>query len=119
MVEAARHIGGYPTMMIRLLMAGALAGLIVSSPAFAQDKASQKFLKEAMEGNLAEVQMGQLAQKNGGSDRVRSFGQCCRRTIRTHTKRPNPRPIRWACRPRMRRTANKKQRTTGCRNSPA
>src|SRR5439155_20483173 len=75
MVEAARHIGGYPTMMIRLLMAGALAGLIVSSPAFAQDKASQKFLKEAMEGNLAEVQMGQLAQKNGGSDRVRSFGQ--------------------------------------------
>src|SRR6266516_730775 len=49
MVEAARHIGGYPTMMIRLLMAGALAGLIVSSPAFAQNK--------------------------GGSDRVRSFGQ--------------------------------------------
>jgi len=62
-------------MTIRLLMAGVLAGLIVSSPAFAQDKASQKFLKEAMEGNLAEVQMGQLAQKNGGSDRVRSFGQ--------------------------------------------
>ena len=35
-------------MTIRLLMAGVLAGLIVSSPAFAQDKASQKFLKEAI-----------------------------------------------------------------------
>jgi putative membrane protein len=62
-------------MTIRLLMAGVVAGLIVSSPTFAQDKASQKFLKEAIEGNLAEVQMGQLAQKNGQSDGVRSFGQ--------------------------------------------
>jgi putative membrane protein len=41
----------------------------------AQDKASQKFLTEAIEGNLAEVQMGQLAQTNGTSDGVRSFGQ--------------------------------------------
>jgi hypothetical protein len=48
---------------------------IVSSPGFAQDKASQKFLKEAIEGNLAEVKMGELAQKNGQSDKVRSFGQ--------------------------------------------
>jgi len=62
-------------MTIRLLIAGLVAGLIISSPSFARDKASQKFLKEAMEGNLAEVQMGELAQKNGGSDRVRSFGQ--------------------------------------------
>ena len=28
-----------------------------------------------MEGNLAEVKMGELAQKNGNSDGVRSFGQ--------------------------------------------
>ena len=38
-------------MTIRLLMAGLVAGLIVSSPTFAQDKPSQKFLKEAIEGN--------------------------------------------------------------------
>ena len=62
-------------MTIRWLMAGLAAALIVSSPSFAQDKASQKFLKEAIEGNLAEVQMGELAQKNGNSDKVRSFGQ--------------------------------------------
>jgi putative membrane protein len=62
-------------MTIRWLMAGVVAALIVNSPSFAQDKASQKFLKEAIEGNLAEVQMGELAQKNGKSDQVRSFGQ--------------------------------------------
>jgi len=62
-------------MSIRLLVAGIVAGVIVSSPCFAQDKASQKFLKEAIEGNLAEVQMGQLAEKNGKSDGVRPFGQ--------------------------------------------
>ncbi|MGA7488700.1 MAG: DUF4142 domain-containing protein [Xanthobacteraceae bacterium] len=49
--------------------------LLFSSSSFAQDKASQKFLKEAIEGNLAEVQMGQLAQKQADSDGVRSFGQ--------------------------------------------
>jgi putative membrane protein len=63
-------------MMNRLLMAaGVAAGLILASPSFAQDKASQKFIKEAIEGHLAEVEMGQLAQKNGNSDGVRSFGQ--------------------------------------------
>jgi putative membrane protein len=62
-------------MSIKLLVAGIVAGVIASSPSFAQDKASQKFLKEAIEGNLAEVQMGQLAEKNGKSDGVRSFGQ--------------------------------------------
>jgi putative membrane protein len=62
-------------MTLKWLMAGGVAALIVSSPSFAQDKASQKFLKEAIEGNLAEVKMGELAQKNGNSDKVRSFGQ--------------------------------------------
>jgi putative membrane protein len=63
-------------MMMKLLVgAGLAAALAFAAPGFAQDKASQKFLKEAIEGNLAEVQMGQLAQKNGSSDGVRSFGQ--------------------------------------------
>ena len=53
-----------------------LAALLAFAPTgFAQDKAGQKFVKEAIEGNLAEVQMGQLAQKNGASDGIRSFGQ--------------------------------------------
>lgn len=45
------------------------------APAFAQDKASQKFLTQAIEGNFAEVQMGELAQKNGQSSEVKSYGQ--------------------------------------------
>ena len=63
-------------MTMKLMLGASLAvAVLFGSPSFAQDKASQKFLKEAIEGNLAEVQMGQLAQKNGNSDGVRSFGQ--------------------------------------------
>jgi len=39
------------------------------------NKAAQTFVTKAVQGNLAEVSMGQLAQKNGNSDGVRSFGQ--------------------------------------------
>ena len=63
-------------MRMTLFAGATLAAALAFAPAgFAQDKASQKLLKEAIEGNLAEVQMGQLAQKNGTSDGVRSFGQ--------------------------------------------
>jgi hypothetical protein len=41
----------------------------------APDKASTTFLVKAIEGNFAEVQMGELAQKNGQSPGVKSFGQ--------------------------------------------
>jgi putative membrane protein len=47
--------------------------IVFAAPCFAQDAASQKFLKEAIEGNFAEVQMGQLAKKQASSDGVRSF----------------------------------------------
>ena len=40
----------------------------------AKDKPSEAFLKKAIEGNFAEVSMGDLAQKNGQSDAVKSFG---------------------------------------------
>ena len=49
--------------------------IFVFTAASAQDKASQKFLTEAIEGNFAEVQMGELAQKNGQSEDVKSFGK--------------------------------------------
>src|SRR5215211_7572150 len=64
-------------MMKNLLLGIALAAALVCSapPAFAQGKAGQAFLKKAMEGNLAEVEMGKLAQQKGASDGVRSFGQ--------------------------------------------
>ena len=69
-------------MMKNVFLAIGLAtALVCSAPsAFAQvkagqDKAGQAFLKKAMEGNLAEVEMGKLAQQKGASDGVRSFGK--------------------------------------------
>jgi putative membrane protein len=48
---------------------------LLSTTALAQDKASQKFLTEAIQGNLAEINMGELAQKNGQAAEVKAFGQ--------------------------------------------
>lgn len=43
--------------------------------ASAKDKQSETFLTKAIEGNFAEVSMGDLAQQNGQSDDVKSFGR--------------------------------------------
>jgi putative membrane protein len=53
----------------------AIAALLMATPALAQSKSDQTFVKKAIEGNLAEVQMGKLAQQKGASDNVRNFGQ--------------------------------------------
>src|SRR5918993_259542 len=53
----------------------ATAWLCLFSVAWSADKATEKFLKEAIEGNLAEVQIGELAQQQGESEAVRSFGK--------------------------------------------
>ena len=49
-----------------------LAGIATASAA---DKASQKFITEAIQANLAEIQVGKLAQQKGQSEDVKSFGQ--------------------------------------------
>jgi putative membrane protein len=49
--------------------------IFAASSAQAQDKSSQKFLTEAIQGNYAEVEMGKLAQNNGQSQDVKTFGQ--------------------------------------------
>ena len=60
--------------MITKLGAALSLAILFAPPCFAQDAASQKFLKAAIEGNFAEVEMGQLAKKQASSDGVRSFG---------------------------------------------
>jgi putative membrane protein len=57
-----------------LVAAAAIAALSASAVS-AKDKLSEAFLKRAIEGNYAEVSMGDLAQKNGQSDGVKSFGK--------------------------------------------
>jgi len=50
----------------------AMLGVALGAPS--ADKASQKFIMEAIEGNLSEVQVGKLAQDKSMDDGVRSFG---------------------------------------------
>lgn len=55
----------------------ALAGfLMVSSLAVARaaDDAATAFAKEAVQGNLAEIELGKLASEKGGSAPIKSFG---------------------------------------------
>ena len=55
----------------------AAAMTLVASAAIAQsaDKVSQKFIKAAIEGNLAEIDVGKLAQEKSQSEAVKSYGQ--------------------------------------------
>jgi putative membrane protein len=64
-------------MLIAALLATGMAG--ASVPALAQTaqtagKADQAFLTKAIEGNLAEIEMGKLAQQKGQSQEVKDFG---------------------------------------------
>ena len=55
--------------------AGGLLLTIASiSVGWAADDSNEKFIKEAIQGNLAEVQVGQLAQEKGAIQGVRDFG---------------------------------------------
>ncbi len=56
------------------VVTGALAGLASAGPALAQSKSDVSFVKKAIEGNLAEVQLGQLAQQKASSRQVRDVG---------------------------------------------
>jgi putative membrane protein len=49
--------------------------LLLPTITFAAENPSSAFLKKAIEGNYAEIQMGQLAQQKGQSDGVKRFGQ--------------------------------------------
>jgi putative membrane protein len=62
-----------------ILAIGFAAAMTFSaSAALAQDKAadkdSQKFIKAAIEGNYAEVDIGKLAQEKGKNDAVKQYG---------------------------------------------
>ena len=57
------------------LAAAVVPALLATTLAFAQDQQAKTFLTEAIEGNLAEVQMGQLAQKLATTLAIRSYGQ--------------------------------------------
>ena len=53
----------------------AILAICLASAASAAEKPSQAFLKKAIEGNFAEIQIGQLAQQKGQNEGVKKFGQ--------------------------------------------
>lgn len=61
----------------------AVAGLFAAPAVWAADSASQTFITEAIQGNLAEISVGQLAQQKGSTDDIKQFGQTL---VTDHTK---------------------------------
>jgi putative membrane protein len=68
-------------MQVETVCLGAILSAALASASFAADEAT--FLQDAVQGSLAEVQIGQLAQQNGGSEDVKAFG---RTLVTDHTK---------------------------------
>ncbi|WP_263356121.1 DUF4142 domain-containing protein [Acidicapsa ligni] len=69
-----------------LMVAATTTGLTQTGLAQAGGQASaadKQFVKEALMGGMAEVQLGQLATQKGSSDDVKQFGQ---KMIEDHTK---------------------------------
>ena len=53
----------------------AAALIVLGSASVALAKTDSSFLTDAIQINLAEIAIGDLAQKNGGSDDVKAFGK--------------------------------------------
>jgi putative membrane protein len=64
-----------PIGMAVLALASALALSGLHAQNSKGSKADEPFLKQAMQGDMAEVKMGQLAQQKGVDDKVKQFGQ--------------------------------------------
>ena len=60
------------------MLAIGLAGLLAVPAAVAQtkqaDRESQKFISSAIQGDIAEIEVGKLAEEKGQSDDVKQFG---------------------------------------------
>jgi putative membrane protein len=63
--------------MNKLVFAAIVAASLAPAAvlAAASKAADRTFITDAIQGNLAEIQMGQLAQQKGQNDAVKSFGQ--------------------------------------------
>jgi putative membrane protein len=71
--------------MVVVLIGAALLGALPAAVAAQKDQSSQDqaFVNAAARGGLMEVELGQLAQKNGSSSEVKQFGA---RMVTDHTR---------------------------------
>lgn len=60
--------------MLTVGLVGALAVPSAMTQTKPVDKASQKFISSAIQGDMAEVEVGKLAQEKGQSEAVKQFG---------------------------------------------
>jgi len=60
--------------LVRFVSAAALASMLAAPLALAADTKADAFIQKAIEGNLAEIKVGQLAQQKGATEGVRHFG---------------------------------------------
>lgn len=62
-------------------------GMVLLTPAMAQNgnaaRADKSFVKAAMQGNNAEIQLGQMASQKGSTDAIKQFGQ---KMVHDHTQ---------------------------------
>jgi putative membrane protein len=58
-----------------LLLAVASCTVILAASAQAQSKSEKSFVKDAIAGDLGEIELGKLAQQRGSSEGVKSYGQ--------------------------------------------
>ncbi len=56
------------------LVSGAVLTVLLSSAALAANPRGDAFMEKAIQGNLAEIKVGQLAQQKGATEDVRRFG---------------------------------------------
>jgi putative membrane protein len=71
---------------IHTITAAAFAGLLALTPVFAKSQLTSqdsKFVKEAAEGGMMEVELGRLATQKASNADVKSFGQ---RMVDDHSK---------------------------------
>ena len=61
--------------MRKVIIIAVAAVAFLTSVSLAAAKSDSAFLTDAIQGNLSEISIGELAQKNGGSEGVKSFGQ--------------------------------------------
>jgi putative membrane protein len=72
------------TLCCSLLMAAATTAAVAQNGMSGQASPADKhFVKEALMGGMAEVQLGQLAEQKASSDDVKQFGQ---KMVEDHTK---------------------------------
>lgn len=59
---------------VGFVSAATLASMLAAPLALAADTKADAFIQKAIEGNLAEIKVGQLAQQKGATEGVRKFG---------------------------------------------